>query len=118
MGRKFREFGGSALVGVGFQGIKKTIKSNSFIMSGLYSGIGGLCIIEACRLFGNLNVSERLEQLLAGENPEVAEPVRQYLHDKFPDLEQRTQTPQQVEYHQLQELKKQIMKEKGYLKDD
>lgn len=57
-------------------------------------------------------VVERLEQLLANENPEVATRVRGLLCKKVPSLEQRTQTEEQ---YSLQELKKQIMKEKGYL---
>ena len=113
MGRFVRKFVGYACIGCTYQTVKKTVKSNSIVGSGFYSGLAGLFVSGAYRFLEDGVLLERLEYLLAQENPELAGRMRNLLCQKIPTLEKRVQTKGEERYS-MQELKKQIMEEKGY----
>lgn len=115
MGRLARKAAGFACVGLTYQAVKKLVKSDSFVGSALYSAIAGLSGAEAYKLLDGDSIAERIRQLLAYEDPAIVPAMRNALYEKIPNLEQRMQLPQPPHYDPMQELKRQIMKEKGYL---
>lgn len=110
MGRRARKTFGFFCVGVVYQSVKKMVKSNSFIGSGVYSTLGGWFGTGAYKCLQHDVIAERLEQLLSQEEPEIQNSIRGLLYEKFPKLEKR----EPKEEYPLQEWKRQIMKEKGY----
>lgn len=112
MGRTAKVVIGSSCVGMGYYSIKRVVWSKSVIESGFYSGLAGLFVMGAYKFLRDNEVVERLENLLGQEKPEVATRIRGLLCKKVPELEQRAQTGEQ---YSLQKLKRQIMKERGYI---
>lgn len=113
MGRLGRKIVGFFCVGVTYQSVKQMVKSNSLIGSGIYSAIGGIFGTGSYKLLRDDVIAERLEELLSREEPNMQNSIRGLLYEKFPSLEKRTQTKDDSSYS-LQELKRQIMKEKGH----
>lgn len=112
------------------------VKSDSLVGSGIYSALGGWFGTGAYKYLQDDAVVERLEQLLSQEDPDMASRMRGLLCQKFPKLEKKVQpkedyflpekpimqekrynTPdleKTIQQYPIQEIKKQIMQEKGY----
>lgn len=114
MGRRARKTFGFFCIGVTYQSVKKLVKSQSFIGSGVYSTLGGWFGTGAYKCLQDDVIAERLEQLLSQEEPEMATRMRRLLYERFPSLENRTQATEDCSYS-MQELKRQIMRERGYI---